>query len=181
MSIAVQTGLRWGFIATFVNILFFLVPYILGSDLIFSLWYGFLGMLLCVVLAVFAARDTRGQQDGYASFVELLQAVFLVLAIEIFANNIFSYIFSNFIDISYTNTLKLSVIENTQSLMQNLGAPDEEVEKAITALEKQDFSVSPAITARNIASGWIVGFVVSLLIAAIMQRKRPHQFEQISL
>ena len=175
MSIAIQTGLRWGFIAAFVDILLFLIPYIFNSTLIYTLWYGFLGMLLWLVLAVFAARDTRQQQDGYANLVELLQTAFFTLAIVIFTSNVFLYVFSNFIDLSYINTLKLSIIENTQALMQNFGAPDEEIEKAITALENQDFSMSFGGTVQNTASNWVVGFVISLLVAAIMQRKKPHQ------
>lgn len=175
MSIAIQTGLRWGFIAAFVDILLFLIPYLLNSSIIYALWYGFLGMLLWLVLAVFAARDTRQQQDGYANFVELLQTAFFTLALVIFTSNVFLYVFSNFIDLSYINTLKLSVIESTQTFMQNFGAPDEEIEKAITALENEDFSMSFSGTAQNIASSWVVGLVVSLLVAAIMQRKKPHQ------
>ena len=175
MSIAIQTGLRWGFIAAFLDILLFLIPYIFNSTLIYTLWYGFLGMLLWLVLAVFAARDTRQQQDGYANLVELLQTAFFTLAIVIFTSNVFLYVFSNFIDLSYINTLKLSIIENTQALMQNFGAPDEEIEKAITALENQDFSMSFGGTVQNTASNWVVGFVISLLVAAIMQRKKPHQ------
>ncbi len=171
MSLSIQNGLRWGSIAALVGIISFMIPYVLGSTIIFSLWFGFVAILLWLLFMVFAARDFRQQQGGYATFVQLLQTTFLTITIMLVLTNAFNYVFYNFIDPDFANTLRIKVAENTQHMMQNFNVPEEEIEKAISDIENQDFSMTLTNIVKSTLKGMAAGFVVSLVVSAVMQRK----------
>lgn len=171
MSLPIQTGIRWGIIASLVGILLFIVPYVLGSTIIFSMWFGFLLLLSWLVFIILAARDLKQQQGGNATFKELAQATMVTFAIMALVGGAFNYIFYNIIDPTFADTLKMNIIENTHNMLQNFNVPEEDMEKAISELEKEDFSMSLTNILTSTGKSLLGGVLVSLIISAIMQRK----------
>lgn len=172
MTLPIQIGIRWGIIATFISILAFVIPYIIGSTIIYNMWYGFFFFFLWLILIFLTARDLRAQQDGAATLSELFQSTFVSFALMTLVMGLFNYVFYNYIDPSYANTLKQHIIESTQSMLENFGAPPETIEQSISQLEAQDLSMSLKNIALTSVKSLIFGLFICLIVSAIMQKRR---------
>lgn len=173
-TLPIQIGIRWGINSALLSILAFIIPYLLGSKFVYSLWYGFAIMGLWLIFLILTARDLRSQQNGFATFSELLKATFITTIILSAISGAFNFIFYQYIDPSFADTLKQYVIESMQEMMHNFDAPAETIEQTISELEAQNFSMSFENMLINIFKSLVYGSIVSILIAAIMQRKAPN-------
>ena len=120
-----------------------------------------------------ATRTARLSQGGYGTFRELISPAFAFFAIATLISTVFNYILYNLIDPDLSDSLKNYVLESTQQMMQGWNVPSEKIDAELDRIQEQDFSLSLVSLSRGLAYNLIFGFMVSAIIAAVSQKKRP--------
>lgn len=166
-----NSGLMYGLIAAGAAIVFSLVLYIMGASY-FVHPIAFLAYLIPIVFSVLAGRAQKSQQGGYLEFSEALKTVFTVFVIWSFLATAFSYVLLNFIDVPFREAMAQQAAQKTEEFMQKFGAPQKDIDKAVEeALNGNGFSLQKQFL--GFALGSIFWFLISLIIAAIIKKKKP--------
>jgi len=169
-----NSGLLYGLIAAGIAIVFTLVLYILGASY-FVHPIAFLAYAIPIVFAVLAGKAQKKEQGGYLEFSQALKTVFTVFVIWSFFATAFSYVLLNFIDVPFREAMAQQAAEKTEEFMQKFGAPQKDIDKAVEeALNGNSFSFKNQFL--GFALGSIFWFLISLIIAAIIKKKKP-EFE----
>lgn len=169
-----NSGLLYGLIAAGAAIIFSLVLYILGASY-FVHPISNLAFAIPIVFAVLAGIAQKKEQGGYLQFSEALKTVFTVFVLWSFLATTFSYILLNFIDEPFKQAMAQIAAEQTEKWMTKFGAPQKDIDKAVEeALTGNQFNLKTQFL--GFAFWSIVWFLVSLIIAAIIKKKKP-EFE----
>ena len=161
----------YGIISGIVVIIFTLGLYLGGIE-----WFmnpiAFVVYVLPIVIAVLASVKQKKLQGGYLSFGEALKGSFLVFVITGLLSSIFIYILFNYIDVPFRDALSQKSAEISRQMMERFGMKEDDIDRATDdILSGRAYSVrSMAI---NFAVYCVIYFIVSLIIAAIVKRKKP--------
>jgi hypothetical protein len=166
-----STLMQYGLISALVGILFFVILYLGGSKL-FTSPLAFAGYVLPIIFAVLACVKQKKNNGGFLEFKEALKIAFGVFVITALASTLVSYVILNFIDDGFRESLLQATIETTQKMMKRFGASDDMIDKQVQQmLQSNPFSFGKMIL--NFAWGCIIWFIFSLIIAAIVKKKKP--------
>lgn len=163
--------LQYGLISALVSALLFVVLYMGGSAAFGSGWVIPISLCIPIVIAVLACIKSRKENGGFLTFKEALKICFGIFALSAFATSILSYFIYMF-DPGFKESMTQMTIEKTQQLMANFGAPQDSIDKAIKGIMETDLG-SIGTIAKSFAQGCIFWFVIALILAAIMKKKRP--------
>jgi len=166
-----NTGITYGLIAGLLMIVISLVLY-LGGVKMFLSPVAYLSYLVIITIAVLAGLRQKKLNGGYIEFSEALKVVFSVFAIGFLMQIAFMFVLLNYIDIPFREALAQETIEATISMMKRMGVSESTIEDAMKADAGADnYSIGKMLLGYAI---WcIVFFIVSLIIAAIIKRKKP--------
>lgn len=139
----------------------------------FNMWLGFAVFAALIAAMVLAARHTRAEQGGYGTFAQLVAPAFAVMVVAQLLSSVYNYVLYNFIDPSLTESLRNVTSETAYSWMTSLGAPEEDIEKAMDEIDARDFSVTLSSTLFGFASACLFGFAIAAIIALILKKNRP--------
>ncbi|HYE54759.1 MAG TPA: DUF4199 domain-containing protein [Chitinophagaceae bacterium] len=163
--------LTYGLISGIVSILFALMLYLGGTE-----WFlhpvAYLGFAIPIVFAVIAAVKHKRNNGGYMSFGEALKGVFLVFVIGSLLSTAFNYIMFNFVDVPFAQALTQASAEKTSEFMEKFGASQEDIDKMV----ENSFKGNPYSLGKmffGFVFGCIIWFIIALIIAAIVKKKRP--------
>ncbi|HLO80376.1 MAG TPA: DUF4199 domain-containing protein [Chitinophagaceae bacterium] len=163
--------LQYGLISALVSLLVFVLMYIGGTELMGNNWAMLTG-LIPVVIAVLALRKAKKENDGFLEFKEALKIGFGVLVCSTVATSLFSYLLYNYIDQPFGERMVQLTIEKSQLFMEKLGTPQDAIDKAI-----KEMTFDSLFSFKKIFQGFMFGcifnFIVALIIAAIMKKKKP--------
>lgn len=173
-------GIRYGLITGLCMIILFSVLYAVNTALMFNMWLGIAMFVVLIVVMVLAARHTRNNLGGYATFAQLVAPAFAVMVVAQLLGSIYNYALYNFIDPSLTQTLRTVTSESTYEMLTMFGAPEEDIEKALDEIDKRDFSVTLSSTIFGFAGACLFGFFMAAIIALILRKKRPAYLENIA-
>lgn len=163
--------LQFSLLSAGVGILFYVLLYLSGAEYFLSLW-AYLAYVIYILFAVLACISDKKINGGYIEFSEALKISFGIFAITSFATTIFSYVLLNFIDTDFRVALDRYSIEAVEKMMTRFGVPQEEIDKAIkTAQNTDNFSIGNMLL--SFAFTCILWFLFSLIIAAIVKKKKP--------
>ncbi|MCC6289877.1 MAG: DUF4199 domain-containing protein [Chitinophagaceae bacterium] len=166
-----NTGVTYGLISGLASVIFGLLLYLNGAKSFVSpiAWMGF---LIPIVIAVLAGIKQKKNNGGYLDFAGALKVVFTTFVIGTIISTIFNYVLFNFIDVPFREALTQESTEKMQEMMQKFGAPQDAIDKATEeALKGNNYSLGKtSLSAAFICIFW---FVVSLVIAAIVKKKKP--------
>lgn len=125
--------------------------------------------LVCGVIASFIKRK---QQGGYLEFREALKIIFGILAMALTVQVLFVFLLSHVFDPPFGKALGPASLVKTEAAYRRFGMPEDEISRNIDALRGTD-----PFSARNSFLGlaWycVLGFPVSLILAAVIKRKKP--------
>jgi hypothetical protein len=154
-------AIRWGGILGAVSILITMTLYAVDYTLMVQLKTLFLSLLIYLGLVIYAGINYRNSIGGYLSFGKAFQHGFLVLAISALISTIFNILLYTAIDPELPQKLTDASIENTRQMMENFGAPEDQVDEALEqARERSDDQFS--------VGGLALGYVWILVFSAIM-------------
>lgn len=164
-------GVTYGLISGLASVIFSLMLYLGGVK-----WFvnpvAYIGFLIPIVIAVLAALKLKKQEGGYMEFPAALKVTFTTFVIGTVISTLFSYVLFNFIDIPFREALTQETTVKMQEMMQKFGAPQEAIDKATEdALKGNNYTFGKQML--GTAFFCIFWFVVSLIIAAIVKKKKP--------
>lgn len=162
-------ALRYGLICGVITIIYSLILNITELALTnqFLGWISFLIVLAAIWMAM---REFKRQNAGFMSYGQGLSIGTLVVLISSILGGVFTYIYVKFVDTGYIEKMRnMQVAE-----MESKGMSDEQVDQAMAVAEKM---MTPGmIVVFAIVGGLVFGFLLSLIIAAIVKNNKP-EFE----
>ena len=174
-----NAGILYGLLGGLALVLITLGLYIGGVEYFLSP-IAFISYVVIIVIAVMAGLRQRKLNGGYLTFSEGLKVAFSTFAIAFFVSTIFMYVLVNFIDIPFREALAQASLEKSAAMMKGFGMSDEQVDKAMRDASGQDnYSIGKMFL--GFAMMCIVFFIVSLIIAAIIKRKKPEFADSTNL
>jgi hypothetical protein len=165
-----SASLLYGLLYGAASIAFTVILY-LGGVKTFMSPVARLGILVPIAFAVLTAWQQRKIQGGYLEFSEALKTIFKAMVTGLFMSMIFEYILFNYIDVPFNQALMQATSQEMERSLQGQMSQekiDELVEK-IGTVDQHSFKIQ----ALTFAIRCILHFVLALIVAAIMKRKRP--------
>ncbi|MBS1748449.1 MAG: DUF4199 domain-containing protein [Bacteroidetes bacterium] len=166
-----NTGLTYGLISGLASILFSLLLY-LGGVKWFISPIAYSGILIPIILAVLAGLKQKKTEGGYLEFGSALKTIFTCFVIGTIISTLFSFVLFNFIDVPFRQALTQETTVKMQGIMQKFGAPQDAIDKATEeSLKGNNYTFGKMML--GTAFYCIFWFIVSLIIAAIIKKKKP--------
>lgn len=166
----IPTAVRFGLIGGLIFIVYSLIANLTGLSIPNSLGKVFFGLALVLAISiafvVYVIRHHREKDlGGYISFKRAFLLSFVTMLIASIISGVFSMIYVAFIDPSFLD----AVIDGTEEMMTNLGAPAETIETQMAEMREKMTVVG--MLKQGLMNGIIGGAVISLIVAAIMKKK----------
>ncbi|MES2517585.1 MAG: DUF4199 domain-containing protein [Bacteroidota bacterium] len=160
-----RTALKWGVIIGVINILYSTA--IMVSGQIGNQTMGYAVYLIIGVGIYIALTDFRKENQGFISYGQGLGLGVLQSAIVGIISGFFTFGYMKFIDPSITDQMLKKAVEE----MEKKGMPDDQIEQA---MEYSKMFMSPgALFIFGLFGTILVGFILSLIIAAIVKKDKP--------
>ncbi|WP_026236346.1 DUF4199 domain-containing protein [Pontibacter roseus] len=163
-----SVALKYGLLGALVSVVFSAILLIAGLDV--SGWIGSLGYLILIVAMVLAMKEYKRINYGYMSYGQGLGIGTLVSLAFGVLGGLFMFVYTSFIDPGYRDTM----MEKQRVELEGRGMSDEQIEQAIAMGES--FSSPAMMIVWSIVGYLIIGFIISLIVAAVMKNARP-EFE----
>ena len=166
-----KTVLRFGLYGAITICLLFLLTWFLlkDSNFEFSEALGYLSMVVALSFVYFGIKNYRDQEnEGTISFTKGLIIGILISLITAIAFGIIDVIYITYINPDFTETYYNEAVEE---MRQQLSAAEFEVK--LKELEQQKALFSNSLFAFALMSGTVlvIGFIISLISALLLQRK----------
>ena len=165
-------SLLYGLLYGGVNILFTVLLYLGGVERFMSPWASIV-YIPPIAFAFLAAIQQKKQQGGYLEFSEALKTTFLVLVTGTLISVAFEYILYNYIDVPFGQALTQAAAEKLSEAMEKskLMSPDKIDEMTEKMLSTNNYSLGKMFL--GFAIKCILLFILSLIVSAIIKKKRP--------
>jgi hypothetical protein len=165
-----NSGIKFGLIAGIGLVLFSWVLYRGGVEINFS-WIAYLGYVISIGLAMSAVLVQRKANGGMLEFQAALKTAFTVLVFALAAQTLFSWILLNWVDVPFKNALDRATLIRMEASLKLHGMPDDERKKYMDDQHARDaYSLGSMIM--GLALSCIVQFIIALLIAAVLKKKK---------
>lgn len=164
-------GVTYGFINAGASVVFGLLLYLAGAK-----WFlhpvAFIAYVISIVCAVLGGLAQKKAGNGYLDFGAALKTVFTVFVIGALIASLFNYVLLNYIDVPFREALAQQTAEATEKMMTRFGASQEMIDKTVEeTLNGNAYSLKKILM--GFAFGCILLFLFSLIIAAIIKKKKP--------
>jgi hypothetical protein len=127
----------------------------------------FLSFVFMLVAIILAMKDFKEKNSGFMSYGEGLGLGSLTSAVMGLLSSAFTMFYIQFID----NTLLAQGLDKVRVDMESRGMDDAQIDQAMELSQK---FMSPGVVFVMGVVGYVVmGFIVSLIIAAIMRKEKP--------
>jgi Protein of unknown function (DUF4199) len=159
---------KYTLIMAATSIIMTLIMSIMGmSNLIMMSLLGLVVFAAMIVIPVLGVKEHRNNQlGGLISFGRAFLVCMLILALSIVVSTIFNYVYMNFINPSYVDTMK----EGMTEMMEKYNVPEAQLEESLKPFEEMK---TPMGNLKSLAKSLAMSAVISLIVAAIMKRNRP--------
>jgi hypothetical protein len=172
-----QFTMTYGAILGAVSIIISVIVYITGF-IPFNLKRMLLmGLLSLAISIIFVSTGIKSYRDkilgGSITFSQALIVGLLIIVFSTILASFYSLIFNLFIDPDYNNRI-IEAMKNWQyDFMTNMGATEDQIEDAISKIEKQQAEYTPLKGFfQSIYVSAIFGTILSLLIAAFTKKNK---------
>lgn len=171
MAVSKNQGLMYGVICGLVSIFVTVILYLIGVKA-FMGPLSFLGFAIPIAIGVLAGLARKKAQGGFLEFREALQTAFLVMVIGTVISVLFNYVLLNYIDVPFREALAQETAETQARWMQKFNAPQDQIDKAVAdTLNGNNYTLAKMLLSAAFIS--IFWFLMSLIVAAIIKKKKP--------
>ncbi len=171
-SIIKKTATTQGITLGIILALSTTLMYALNPDLFTKWWVGILSFLVVLLFGIISVSKSKGQLNGFITFKEAFTSYFITVALGYFISTLMGILIFNVIDPDMAQFVQEKAMETTRGFMERFGVPQEEIDKAITEMAKQDnFSIVSQL--KSYVFGLAFLSVLGLLVALIFKRKDP--------
>jgi hypothetical protein len=169
----ISVRLLFGGIAALVMLGITFVAYKGGADTFLNQAF-FLDNLIPLVCGFLATFIQKKRHDGYLEFRDALKIIFGTLVAALALQVVFIWLLLHVFDPHFGQTLGPLSLVKTEATYRRFGVPEEEIRKSIAEQRGTDpFSFKSLILGTAIY--YVLGFVVSAGLAAIVKRKKPEE------
>ena len=159
-------ALKWGAIMGIVSIVYQVVVNL--TEQYTNLWAGGAALLIPILGLILAFKEYRTNNGGFLTLGQALNIGTLAIAVSSLIGGVFQQIYQNFIDPNFTEKM----INKMRDYFEDLGLDEAMVEKQMD--EITDKFNNPGISFfQQILFSILIGFVLSLIIGAIMRKEKP--------
>jgi hypothetical protein len=154
-----------------------MILYSMGYEMLASPVKAVLYWVIWALIIVLAIK-ARNESGNYMSYSQALLTVFVMVAIAELMYTLFYYILANYIDPELSTRLMAIAMEKLETSLASIGAGDERIDALMDEAQAQgaNFSLWNAFT--SLMLYLFVGFMISLLAALMVRKKRP-VFEEL--
>jgi hypothetical protein len=174
----ISITLTCGLIAGLAMILLTTVLYLSGV----SAYLGpaaYLGYAILLTMAIVAPLREKKAGGGYLEFRDALKAAFLVFVIALALQTLFSWVLMNYIDPAFRQAVEQVIMEKMEKFMLRMNMSQDKIDEALSKDRgANQFSLSKSMI--GLCVSYIVFFLISLVIAAIVKKKKP-EFNEADL
>lgn len=175
----ISLTLLYGGIAALGMIAFTFCTYKGGTDTFLGpvVWAMYLIPLICGIIAGLTERKRQG---GYLDFRGALKIIFGIFVLALAAQVLFTWLLVHVIDPGFGRALGPAVLAKMETAYRRFNYSEDEIRKNIDAAKGTDaFSFGSILI--GLARDYVVGFLVCLIMAAIVKRKRPVERQTTTL
>lgn len=167
---AISNGVILGVISALLTV----ILYAVDLELFTKWWIGILSFIIILTFGILSAKKTKALVQGFTSFKQAFTGYFITIVIGTAIGTLVSILLFNVIDTDASVVVQEKIIEATEAMMTNFGAPESEIDKAIIEMEKTDqFGIA------NQAKGWVYSLafyaVIGLIVALVFREKDPNK------
>lgn len=159
-----KQGLRNGLVAGILSIIYTLILYIIGGELMFNFWMQLVPYVIITVVMIFTVQNYRKTHENYVSFRTAFGGSFPVGIFGMMLPLVFAYILYAFIDPDLTMRLKDYTIKTSIEMFQWFNMSEEEIDRQLDIIKEQDYS--PKVF--KYATGYLGSLIFIALFAAIV-------------
>ena len=160
----------YGLIGGACIVLFMTVLYKGGVDVYLGA-FAWLGYLLMIGFAVAATLAAKKENGGSLEMIQALKTCFTVFVIVLAAQTLFIWVLVNYIDTHFRELLIVEMDKRTEAAYKYIGYDQQKIEEMMSQIRGSDhFPFRGMLT--SLATVYIVFFLISLVIAAIVKKKK---------
>jgi hypothetical protein len=169
-----STITRYGLIYGLVGVLVFVLGTVTGlmdfSSLMSSILFGLIGIAIGITVLVIGIKAYRDEIGGFLTFGQAFGAAFGIMIIGTVVSTLGQYIYTNFIDPSFYDTMA----EQMQEMLERVGAPEDQIQMNIDKIKDSNsfFGIL-----KNFLTGSIFMTFFALIVAAIMKKQPESPFQ----
>lgn len=177
----IKNGLLYGV----VNIIYLMVTYIMGIDVMMSFWNVGLSMIVGLGMMVFIGTQVRKGLGGYMTLSDGFKSIMVVYALGMFLYLLFNHLLGTMIDPELPGKLAEATIEKTMSMMESFDVPEEVLEETYAEMENVRVDIHDNYTIGGFVKTYITsvafGAIGALIGAAITKKENPNPFHDDSM
>ncbi len=164
-------ALKFGIILGIISIVCVIAIY--AIDFTFLASFKFLGLIMVIGLGVviYAGINYRSEIGGYMPYGKAFIHGFAVLAISGIIGTIFNIVLYTIIDPELAQKMTDTIVENTEQMMRNFGAPDSSIDQTT---EKMRAEMPENFSTGGLAYGYVKALIwygIIALITSLFVRK----------
>lgn len=160
-----------------ISIVLFLITAIVQGGMLFSIVLGIVSLAIMIALPIIFIRKQRRAAAGIISFKDAFLTAFVGLVIGGVIYLLFSFVYANYIDASYVDSLVNQQVQGTMKFMKG-NVPEDQMVQTLTKMENDiRKGFTPAGIAKSFGIMLIVYAILSLILAAILKKKPENPFE----
>lgn len=161
-----RIALKWGIISAIISVIFTVIIYN------FELWKIFwialvFGIVVTVTILVLAAKEFKSLNNGFVSFSEGLGMSMLIIVVSGLISNSFNQLYVNVIDTS----IKGKITDMQEEMYVKQGLSQEQIDMAMEQVGR--FNNPSMQFLFGMLFSVFFGFLMALIISAIMKKDRP--------
>jgi hypothetical protein len=169
-----STAINYGIYLGCGLVIYTVLGYIIDIELLVNFWINLLILpLIIIIIGVISSAKARSLLGGFINFKQAFTAYFIPVALGIIISTVVSVVLFNYIDPDSAEYLKELTMKKSIAFMENMVAPQAEINKAIVTMESQD-SYAIGTQLRSLAQGLLFFTVIGLLVGLIMKKKDPN-------
>lgn len=171
-----KNAINNGVIIAIISIAIQLIIYYAMPSLFGSVGTGIGIWVVLLIIYVLLTLDLRKKIGGFWSFKDALKGIFLMSLIANAGSAVFNFIFYKFLEPNAYDKIIGFVTEGLTGTYEKMGMSQDKVDEAIAQVEtslKSQFQPSILDFLKTLGISILVGFVMSLIFAAIFKKNPP--------
>ncbi|WP_378172209.1 DUF4199 domain-containing protein [Aquimarina sp. SS2-1] len=167
-SNAISMGVMLGVILSLITVIAYTV-----YQGMYTNWIAGIGLaIMIIIFGIVSAVKSRKLLGGFIGFKEAFTSYFITVVIGTVISSTVSILIYVVVDPDAAAAINEQIIESSVGFMEKFGAPQAEIEKAVTKMEEENqFGIG------NQVKGWFYGMIfyiiVGLLACLAVKKKEP--------
>jgi len=149
------------------------LAYVFNLALFTKWWFGIIGLLILLIIAILAVNKAKPLYSAHFSFKVAFTAYFIPVLLGTLIATLVSILLFNIIDPIAAQVVTEKTVEATRQMMEKFGAPEADINAALTEMENEN-QFSALNQLKRFVFSLAFYSVIGLIVALIFKEKNPH-------